>query len=186
MFVVAHRCGDFSPWSVDPVAFELVAKQNIMGAVHTEAELFISWLGHKKTEKARVPGSICGHSPSDVKRLTRPHILRFLAPTCYLPLALFWNKFFMHGLWAGNISSKLQKFVLGNYARGGQDMLRDCICPLLSQLALELSLCLLRSREPGKTPCSSVLNCQVASLSPRSAPINWRPLEFVHSNGVLY
>lgn len=166
MFVVALRCGSFSPWSVDPVAFELVAKPNIMGQYILKQSCLSHGWDTKKTEKIRVLGSICGHSPSDVKPLTRPRIFRFLAPTYYLPLALFWNKFFMHGLWAGVISSKLQKFVQGWYARGDQDMLRDCICPLLSQRALGLSLCLLRSREPGKTLCSSVLTRQVAFLPP--------------------
>lgn len=47
---MALRCGNFSPWSVDLVAFELVAKPNIVGAVHTVAELFVSWLGHKDRE----------------------------------------------------------------------------------------------------------------------------------------
>lgn len=121
--------------SVDPVAFELVAKPNIMGQYILKQSCLSHGWDTKKTKKTRVPGSICSHSPSDVKPLTKPRVLRFLAPTYYLPLVLFWNKFFMHGLWAGYISSKLQKFVLGSYAPmswGSQDMLRNCIYPLLS------------------------------------------------------
>ena len=135
MFVVVLRCGSFSPWSVDPVAFELVAKPNIMGQYILKQSCLSHGWDTKKTKKTRVPGSICSHSLSDVKPLTKTRILRFLAPTCYLPLVLFWNKFFMHGLWAGYISSKLQKSVLGCYAPmswGDQDMLRNCIYPLLS------------------------------------------------------
>lgn len=52
---MALRCGNFSPWSVDLIAFELVAKPNIMGAVHTAAELFVSWLGHKRQRKQGSP-----------------------------------------------------------------------------------------------------------------------------------